>query len=36
MLRRAGQAHATFPTQHVDVDVFQAPGTQQLDLARML
>ena len=37
---RAGQTHATFSTfsrQHVDVYVpMQAPGTLQVDLARML
>ena len=35
-VERAGQTHATFSTQHVDVYVPRAPGTQQLDLARML
>ena len=34
-VERAGQSNATFSTQHVDVYVPQAPGTQQVDLARM-
>ena len=35
-VERAGQTHATFSTQHVAVYVPRAPGTQQVDLARML
>ena len=37
-VERAGQTNATFSaflTQHVDAHVPQAPGAQQVDLARM-
>ena len=37
-VERGGQTHATFSsfsTQHVNVYVLQAPGTQEMDLTRM-